>query len=328
MSSLVSQALSIHSLHCSIATWCCRTLCNCILLSSTDAKERVMCQDKLADLRVPQLLMDGFTARMQSMSMSMSMDVLSVQWLLKAVGSIARYHPSNCQLFMSLHIADLVKKIQDQFLGSNKSNNNNYQGNDYQDNNNYNNNNYNNNDQGSNTVCEEDEQTPVLIENLCWVVGNLSYPSEEFQSMWADSGACQLILDALIQHTSNEEVVQEALRALRNVCYEHDANLDLLFQLGVVKALMGVINHHRDHHDGWQVKKEEEEHHDTSADVLQWVWYAVAALSAHEPILFLLGSEGICDHVASSLLRFNNRPDLVQWVALAVSKVMVTCWWW
>jgi hypothetical protein len=239
-----------------------------------------------------------------------SMDVLSVQWLLKAVGSIARYHPSNCQLFMSLHIADLVRNVHDHFLGSD----NNYQGN----NNNYQGNN-NNNYQG-NTVYEDGE---LLVENLCWVVGNISYPSVEFQTIWAASGACQFILDALTQHTSSEEVVQEALRALRNVCYEHDANLDLLFQLGIVKALMIVINHHRDQHDGWQVKEDKDEQHDTSADVLQWVWYAVAALSAHEPILFLLGSEGICDHVASSLLRFNNRPDLVQWVSLAVSKV--TC---
>ena len=290
MGTLVSQALSIHSHHNSITTWCCRTLCNCILLS-TDPKERKVCQDKLADLRVPQLLLDGFSTRMQSM------DVLIVQWVLKAVGSIARYHPSNCQLFMSLHIADLVRNVHDHFLGSD---------NNYQDNNN------------NNTVYEDAE---LLVENLCWVVGNISYPSVEFQSIWADTGACQFILDALTQHTSSEEIVQEALRALRNVCYEHDANLDLLFQLGVVKALMVVINHHRDQHDGWQVKEDKDEQHDTSADVLQWVWYAVAALSAHEPILFLLGSEGICDHVASSLLRFNNRPDLVQWVSLAVSKV-------
>jgi len=219
--------------------------------------------------------MDGFAVRMESM------DVLSVQWLLKAVGSFARYHPANCQLFISLRITDLVRKAQDHFLSD---------------------------------VYEDGE---LLIENLCWVVGNISYPSAEFQTTWADSGACQLILDALTKHTSSEEVVQEALRALRNICYEHDANLDLLFQLGVVKALMVVINHHRDQHDGWQVKDER----DTSADVLQWVWYAVAALSAHEPILLLLGSEGICDHVASSLLRFNNQPDLVQWVSLAVSKV-------
>lgn len=270
---LCTQALKSHSANDMIIVWSCRLLSSCVL--SLDAKDRSTCQDRLAQQKTLQTIITEFNERMDVM------DILVAQWLLKAIGSIARYHPNNCKIFIDLDICSLMSRIIESFAN------------------------------------EDEKKIEFLYQNLCWIVGNMSYPSAVAQTQWSQSGACEMVLETLTKYVHNQEVVQEALRALRNLCYEHEKNLEYLQKLGVVSVLMVVIKYHKDFNEGWQVRDTTE----SSAAVLPWVWYAIAALSDHAEILTSLASEGVCEHAVSSMSRFSSRPDLVQWVALAISKI-------
>lgn len=48
----------------------------------------------------------------------------------------------------------------------------------------------------------------------------------------------------------------EALRAVRNLCYDNDVNLEILRKLNVAEVVMGVIRRHQE----------------SSGGVLQWLW--------------------------------------------------------
>ena len=63
-----------------------------------------------------------------------------------------------------------------------------------------------------------------------------------------------------MHHTHNLHTLTrftaEALRALRNLCYDNDANLELVLTLNVAETVMSVIRRHQE----------------SSGVVLQWLW--------------------------------------------------------
>lgn len=247
---LLAQALRTHPAADDIVVWACRTLCNCILtLDAVNVQDRAICQDKLAQQQVPEILVTQFSERLNVIGK------LAAQWALKAIGCVARRQEANMQIFVELGICELLQAVQQQFT-------------------------------------LEDEK---IAESICWVIGNTSYPSEEAQARWGACGACSVVLAALRKHVSSEETVQgrdflcgnalrsfcslcvlhaeafdllslthivvvvyptEALRALRNLCYDNEANLELLRTLQVAEIVMAVMRKHQE----------------SSGLVLQWLW--------------------------------------------------------
>jgi hypothetical protein len=235
-SDLLAQALRVHAASDDIVIWSCRTLCNCILtLDAVNANDRSTCQDKLAQQHVPGILVNQFAERLGVMGK------LAAQWALKAVGCLARRHEGNMHRFVELGVCELLQSVRQHFT-------------------------------------LDDEK---IAESVCWVIGNVSYPSEEAQARWGACGACDVVLTTLRRHVSSEETVQgatlafypcvahsiryrpyvlimltEALRALRNLCYDNEGNLELLRGLQIAGIIMSVIHKHQE----------------SSGVVLQWLW--------------------------------------------------------
>lgn len=160
---LLALALRTHSNCDDIVVWTCRTLCHCVLtLDAMSAQDRTVCQDKLAQQLVLEVLISEFSERMTAIGK------LAAQWTLKAIGCLARRHEGNMHTFVELGVCELLHNVQQQFT-------------------------------------LEDEK---MAESLCWVIGNLSYPSEEAQARWGACGACDVVLTTLRKHVNSEETVQ------------------------------------------------------------------------------------------------------------------------
>jgi hypothetical protein len=148
-----------------VTVWASRLLFSLVMtLDAVNAQDRSACQDKLAGLELPGLLFGGLSERLGGMSK------LAVQWVLKAIGCLARRHESNAVVFVQqLGLCELLRDLQDQVdLG-------------------------------------KDEK---LSESVCWVIGNTSFPYVEAQLRWTAAGACEVILAALNFHVNSEETVQ------------------------------------------------------------------------------------------------------------------------
>jgi hypothetical protein len=173
---LLAQALRTHSNCDDIVVWTCRTLCNSILtLDAVNAQDRIVCQDKLAQLLVAEVLISEFSERLGVIGK------LAAQWALKAVGCLARRHEGNMHTFVELGVCELLHNVQQHFS-------------------------------------LEDEK---IAESICWVIGNVSYPSEEAQARWGACGACSVVLTTLRKHVSSEETVQGALPASLRILSSH-----------------------------------------------------------------------------------------------------------
>lgn len=93
---------------------------------------------------------------------------LAAQWSLKAIGCLARRHELNMRTFVELGVCELLQSVQQQFS-------------------------------------LDDEK---IAESVCWVIGNVSYPSSEAQQRWGACGACEVVLNTLKKHVNSEETVQ------------------------------------------------------------------------------------------------------------------------
>lgn len=145
-----------------------------------------------------------------------------------------------------------------------------------------------------------------LAESICWAIGNLSYPEQESQSVLGEHGACDMILTALNMHKEIVTVVQEALRALRNISHDHEENVQRLVKKQVCEVLLEVMMKYRN-----------------DKEIMQWVWYAVSSLAEHEEALIRLESLEVCSEVIESFAIFSSVAPMVQWAALAVGKLAV-----
>ena len=68
----------------------------------------------------------------------------------------------------------------------------------------------------------------IFIVNFSWAVGNLTYPDTRNQTIFGEYSVINLLLLHTIEGKNNRMIVQEAMRALRNTCYSHLQNLEIL----------------------------------------------------------------------------------------------------
>ena len=107
---LISLALRSHSTCDDIIIWACRTLCNCILtLDAVNVQDRTLCQDKLAQQQVPQVLIGVFAERIGNLRK------LAAQWALNGIGCLSRRHDGNMHLFVELGVCELLHSVKQQF---------------------------------------------------------------------------------------------------------------------------------------------------------------------------------------------------------------------
>ena len=110
---------------------------------------------------------------------------LAAQWALKAIGCLARRHDLNTKLLVDMGVCELLQNVQAKFSLEHEK----------------------------------------LAESICWVIGNLSYPSEEAQLRWGACGACEVVLKTLRQHINSEETVQgEAYSRMNNIFCAKDTS--------------------------------------------------------------------------------------------------------
>jgi hypothetical protein len=257
---LLTQSLLKHKGRDAIVVWACRNIHNFIAHDSSSGSE-ASTQDRLSDGGVCESLVAVTLAQHWD-----SMSLLAAVWVLKAIGSLARYHGVNKRRFSSAGVFPLLSKLHVRFTLADKH----------------------------------------FSESICWAIGNLSYPDAENQTLLGDanveqnggSDACAIVIASLRQHLQSTIVVQEGLRAARNLSHQHDANLQALYALGVVDSVVAVLDAYREVH----------------SEVMQWVWYSVATLADHDGCLSDFGRLGICSAVVASLNRCNSKCDYVVFV--------------
>lgn len=107
---LLAHSLRTHSGCDDIVVWACRTLCHCILtLDAINTQDRSVCQDKLAQQQVLEILISSFSERLNIIQK------LVAQWSLRTIGCLARRHERNMGLFVEMGICELLQSVQQRF---------------------------------------------------------------------------------------------------------------------------------------------------------------------------------------------------------------------
>lgn len=141
----------------------------------------------------------------------------------------------------------------------------------------------------------------VTVISIIIKIGNLSYPDKELQDSLGEN-VCFIVSSILLYFSSSfsskseedEEsvvlVLQECLRALRNISHGHEDNTKWLLQWegGDVCLLLSLLLDKYSHR----------------SDVLQWVWFSLGSLAQWGGIdcLNRLGRLGVCGLAVQVLL--------------------------
>lgn len=96
------------------------------------------------------------------------LSLLAAQWILKSIGCLARRHEHNMLTFVELGVCPQLQRVVAQFSLEHEK----------------------------------------IAEAVCWVIGNISYPSEDAQQRWGAGGACGMVMSVLKRHVGSEETVQ------------------------------------------------------------------------------------------------------------------------
>eukprot|EP01035_Chromulina_nebulosa_P019255 gene19255-25109_t len=128
------------------------------------------------------------------------------QYLLLAIGGLARRHEQNKNRLGILGICDIIMDIVNYFT---------------------------NEDVG-------------LAESICWACGNLAYPNEDNQRLLCDIGICKVIIDILVKHIGCEQCTIECLRAIRNIAHNSDTALESFHQSDISSPLITVLKFYTD----------------------------------------------------------------------------------
>eukprot|EP01034_Spumella_vulgaris_P023898 gene23898-30176_t len=228
---LMIKSLATHPTCDEVLIWTCRNIHNFVAHDSGSD----LTQSKFGDSGVCESLTTVVLAEHGAV-----INEQAAVWVLKAIGSLARYHPVNKRKLGAAGISRQINMLYSRFALKSRT----------------------------------------FSESICWAVGNLSFPDEENQSVLGSSdqelgggNACEIVSRSLSQHLLSAIVVQESLRAVRNLSHQHDENLSILCGLGVVDIMVAVLRQYRE----------------TNSDVMQWVWYATASLAEHEGCLAEFG---------------------------------------
>jgi hypothetical protein len=125
-----------------------------------------------------------------------------------------------------------------------------------------------------------------FAESLCWCIANISFPDGENQQNLGKYGLCLTLTEILKSHETEASVVQEGLRALRNLCHGHDSNALFAEQACSVAQVMKLFRTYSE-----------------KPEVLQWVMYCLCSLVPFACFDTQLLQEQICPEMVSALQR-------------------------
>ena len=223
-----SGTLDIGGMSDLLIQWTCRTIDTFIRNDDSDENN---CQDKFAS----QYVCESIALFLIEKQLSH----LSAAYLLRVVGSLARYHAVNKKKLGDLGICECIPRLHQTYFQAESE--------------------------------YESDSFAFFTEAICWSIANLAYPDESNQDKLGAVDACDIVMDALGVHRDQPIVVQEGLRALRNLAFSHDANLELFYSWG---------ERNRSEDKGVQsvcaVLMQIEERYRSNCGVLQWVWCTVA----------------------------------------------------
>jgi hypothetical protein len=177
---------------------------------------------------------------------SADLTIHSIIMVLKAIGALARRHPNNKRRFASVNACEVMP-----------------------------------------TLCKNKHnfyENASFAEAICWAMGNLAFPDEENQLQLGNNDSCLIIFDLLKLHSQNRMVVQEGMRAIRNLCQNCDENINRVVQLQGTSFIMELITlFHKE------------------PDVLQWIMFCLASISENEAARTLLGQANITQEIVFML---------------------------
>jgi hypothetical protein len=136
-----------------------------------------------------------------------------------------------------------------------------------------------------------------VSECFCWCLANLSLSDGDNQRRLGELGLCEVTTRLITVHTQSaalaqqdhkqqQLLLQEALRALRQLCLNCEDNARRAQQSGIVAALMHLFR---------QCSEQ--------PDMLQWVLFALSALCAFDLCDAELKREQICAEIIAALAR-------------------------
>ncbi len=124
-------------------------------------------------------------------------------------------------------------------------------------------------------------------ESLCWCIANITFPDEENQHNLGELGLCSTLTEILISHSGEINVIQEGLRAFRNLCHGCESNALFAEQTNAVPEIMKLFRAYSEH-----------------PEVLQWVMFCLCSLVPFSCLDNQLLHEQICPEMVSALQRY------------------------
>ena len=302
---LLGQSLRMHHGNGAVVSWCCRCMHALILNPVLGQVDSGHCQDKLAESFVMESLISLVLRDRQEDETAPPLQREAAVWAIRAVGSMARRNSANKERLARLGTCEKLLPLFHSFVGADL------------------------------TQKEQDD----VLESLCWCIGNLGSPDESNQTLLGQQGVHHIVGYALLVNsslvsliTSTEDkivsgngsskkagsrsvsvlVVQEALRALRSLCHNHSANLQLFFEWrwspSSSSSSSNVEVNLTDSGSGVQLCEVLADLLLSSrerSEVLQWSGYAIASLSMEVRFLKRLGSLRVCEYAVDSLNRLH-----------------------
>ena len=245
---MVAQGLASHCSRDAVVVWASKNVCALVAGAGT-VTGRCACQDKFAALYVAEsLVVRAVGERLGCISNP------ALRWALRALGNFARRHEQNRRRLLLLGLPDLLLQLRPRLgIGPCRTKSEQHQDQRQEE-------------QGQQEHVQpiEHERDAKLIESLCWLIGNCSYPDADAQAQLERGAACEIVVSSMeayagacggggggeiikgtaagaaLDAISGAKAMQEALRALRNLCCEHQRNQQRCFELGAAQICMHV----------------------------------------------------------------------------------------
>lgn len=220
----IGRGLAAHSSNDDIVVWSCKNITALVRslenAGSVSISGTTVTVADCQEILAEQLVAETLLLRVILERIS-SVSVSALKWSLRALGSFCRKNEANRKRLVLLGLGSSLSQICDNVVVKNEVG---------------------------------------IAEALCWLVGNCSYPDHTAQSQLEQEGdTCNIVLTILHSHIASATTVQEALRALRNLCLDHEVNLRKCHDLGAAEICLHVCRHNLDESKG-------------TFEVLQWVW--------------------------------------------------------
>lgn len=224
------------------------------------------CQEKFATLQLSEYLVQWITAQVKnpSSAAAAASSVALVSWPLKVLGTFGRWNEENKERLFHIEVYQIFPHITGEAL----------------------------------------KEFPFLAECLSWCVANVSYPDGNMQDVLGTMGVVATVVTILDVQRDHKVVIYEACRALRNLCCNHDGNLDRAIDANGMEIFQILVLLYED--DG---------------DVLQWIMFALATLVSSSAAMDRVNALSLPSKVVSIMRKYVKHADLMQWTALVLSTL-------